>query len=129
MIFDIQYHNTQGPCPGGHTCDTAVFDMIGNITVMSRINLNNLIDGGNRFQTFTLSPIQCYNIAYASGNNGRVQFKYVCALANGCHTGVSWTKMTRRTPGQADQVVYNGCPKDNFIILNPCTGVTYTSMQ
>jgi hypothetical protein len=138
--FKVRYSNTQGPCPGGHTCNRAKFDMVGNITVMFAFNLDNASGNINGVcsgcdvtsPNFYLTPLQCYNIAYASGANGRVQFKVICKnLVNGkldCHSQVSWITMTSKTPGQADKVVYNGCPKGNLLILNPCTGQIFTSM-
>ena len=40
----------------------------------------------------------------------------VCAEAV-CHTGVAWT-----TIKLGGNVIYNGCPTNNFLTINPCTG-------
>jgi len=56
----VQYSQSNGPCPGGHQCDAAVFRVElahgGSHVVLGTANLNNGDDGGDRGPfTFTVN--------------------------------------------------------------------------
>lgn len=127
----VQYHPTKGPCPGGHVCNSARFNLMANTVNLGLVNLNNsgaLIpsqqsyaqgetSGASRMNSFTISPTQAQAIVTASQpNDGFISFSLVCADSH-CHTGVAWT--TLKLDGA---VIYNGCPTNNFLTINPCTG-------
>jgi hypothetical protein len=62
---NVRYSNWEGPCPGGHCCGQAVFnvyfyrveDSILNATLLGSANLNNVDDCGDRGPfSFTITP-------------------------------------------------------------------------
>jgi len=136
------------PCGGGHTCCGARFYVRANtITVYDSIDptkntvsLNNsgcsgifpLTDdlnypteapyspgyvGFSRYDEITISSAQAQTIAAASPD-GNISFSLVCADPTFCHSGVTWIRLYRN-----GVLIYNGCPTDNFVKINPCTGV------
>jgi hypothetical protein len=131
MDIIVQYNQTLGPCPGGHTCNNAKFNLMANGTVnLGLVNLNNAgalqtdqlrpngeTSGPNRISTISITPGQAQDIANTDpNNNGFISFSLVCASSS-CHSGVAWT-----TIKLGGQVIYNGCPTNNFLTINPCTG-------
>jgi hypothetical protein len=131
MDVVIQYNTTKGPCPGGHTCNAARFNLLANGIPLGLVNLNNAsqsletgqarpdgeTSGPNRISTISITPAQAQQIASANQpNDGFISFSLVCA-DNTCHTGVAWT--TLKLNGL---VIYSGCPTNNFLTINPCTG-------
>jgi len=138
LEITIQYHDTKGPCPGGHACNSARFKLLansiplGNVSDGSNIvNLNNGSaalqpgqsygegenSGRSRKWTYSISATEAQAIVAANQpNDGFISFSLVCADSS-CHSGVAWT--TLKLGGA---VIYNGCPKNNFLTINPCTG-------
>lgn len=132
MEIIVQYNQSLGPCPGGHTCNNAKFHLMANgIVNLGLVNLNNLgtslqpgqsrpnneTSGPNRINSFLITPTQAQSIANTDPNgDGFISFSLVCAEAV-CHTGVAWT-----TIKLGGNVIYNGCPTNNFLTINPCTG-------
>jgi hypothetical protein len=73
-----------------------------------------------------LTTQQSQEIA-ASSQDGNITFALVCATPSNqnidgygfgkCHTDVTWITLKR------DGVtIYSGCPNNNFLTINPCTG-------
>ncbi|KQT20921.1 hypothetical protein ASG22_16005 [Chryseobacterium sp. Leaf405] len=132
MEIIVQYNQSLGPCPGGHTCNSAKFNLMANgIVNLGLVNLNNAgavlqpgqnrpnneTSGPNRINSFLISPAQAQSIADTDPNgDGFISFSLVCAEAT-CHTGVAWT-----TIKLGGNIIYNGCPTNNFLTINPCTG-------
>ncbi|GAA5084422.1 hypothetical protein GCM10023210_04220 [Chryseobacterium ginsengisoli] len=132
LEITVQYNETLGPCPGGHRCDSAKFNLMANgVHKIGEVNLNNTSDslqtgqlrpngelkGPNRINTIHISPTNAQNIAASDPNGtGFISFSLVCADAS-CHDGVAWT--TLKLGGV---VIYDGCPRNNFLTINPCTG-------
>lgn len=132
MEIIVQYNQSLGPCPGGHTCNSAKFNLMANGRInLGLVNLNNAgsalqpgqnrpnneTSGPNRINSFLISPDQAQSIADTDPNgDGFITFSLVCADAS-CHTGVAWT-----TIKLGGSVIYNGCPTNNFLTINPCTG-------
>lgn len=138
LEITIQYHDTKGPCPGGHACNSARFKLLANSIPLGNastgtniVNLNNSsltlqagqayaegeTSGRSRRWTYTILPDEAQAIVAANQpNDGFISFSLVCADSS-CHTGVAWT--TLKLGGA---VLYNGCPKNNFLTINPCTG-------
>ncbi|MPT33768.1 hypothetical protein [Flavobacterium sp. WV_118_3] len=134
----IQYHDTKGPCPGGHACNSARFKLLANSIQLGNaangsniVNLNNgsaalqpgqsygdgETSGRSRKWTYSISAAEAQAIVAANQpNDGFISFSLVCADSS-CHSGVAWT--TLKLDGA---VIYNGCPKNNFLTINPCTG-------
>lgn len=132
MEVIVQYNEKLGPCPGGHTCNSAKFNLMANGVNIGLVNLNNVSEmleagqarpngetsGRNRINSFFITPQQAQNIVAANiPNDGFISFSLVCA-AGSCHSGVAWT--TLKLDGA---VIYNGCPTNNFLTINPCTGI------
>ncbi|WP_300486239.1 hypothetical protein [Flavobacterium sp.] len=134
----IQYHDTKGPCPGGHACNSARFKLLANSIQLGNaangsniVNLNNgsaalqpgqlyadgETSGRSRKWVYSISAAEAQAIVAANQpNDGFISFSLVCADSS-CHSGVAWT--TLKLDGA---VIYNGCPKNNFLTINPCTG-------
>ena len=78
---------------------------------------NGETKGPNRINTIQISSTDAQSIAATDPNGtGFISFSLVCADAS-CHDGVAWT--TLKLGGV---VIYDGCPRNNFLTINPCTG-------
>ena len=138
MQFIVQYSPTLGPCPGGHQCNAAIFYLRGNNITIGTVYLNNynerdqynyppgVTSGTARYNSLTLTTQQAQDIA-ASSTGGNINFSLVCATPinqvygygfGGCHTNVTWITLKLNT-----ETIYSGCPNNNFLTINPCTGV------
>jgi hypothetical protein len=139
LEFILQYIPTEGPCPGIHTCNAATFYLRGNTTTIGTVYLSNtagsndqfnrppgVTTGFARYNSLSLTTQQSQDIA-ASSQNGNITFSLVCATPivvnegfgfGGCHTNVTWITLKRN-----GTIIYNGCPNNNFLTINPCTGV------
>lgn len=128
----VQYNETLGPCPGGHTCDLATFDLVGNTVLIGTAYLSNTngandqlnypdgeTTGPNRYNSFIITSQQAADMA-ATSVDGNISFSLLCGLPSGqtCHQGVAWVIMKLN-----GVEVYNACPQNNFLTINPCTGV------
>lgn len=132
LEITIQYNESLGPCPGGHRCNSAKFSLMANgVLKIGDVNLNNSSEtlqagqsrpngetkGPNRINTIQISSTDAQSIAATDPNGtGFISFSLVCADAS-CHDGVAWT--TLKLGGV---VIYDGCPRNNFLTINPCTG-------
>lgn len=130
----VQYSNDSengtNPCPGqGHTCDNATFNLNANGLLVGVAYLSNtqgtndilnyppgVTSGYSRYNEFNLTTQQALDIV-AAGNNSYIEFSLTCALTS-CHTGVAWVTILVN-----NVQIYNGCPVNNFLKINPCTGV------
>lgn len=139
LEFIVQYSDTEGQCPGGHSCNAATFYLRGNTTTIGTVYLSNTggsndqfnyppghTSGYDRYNELTLTTQQAQDIA-ASSQDGNITFALVCATPvnvnygygnGGCHTNVTWITLKRN-----GQTIYSGCPNNNFLTINPCTGV------
>lgn len=138
MEFIVQYSPTLGPCPGGHQCNAATFYLRGNNVTIGTVYLSNngftdqlnyppgITSGLARYNSLTLTTQQAQNIA-ASSTGGNISFSLVCATPinvnygygfGGCHTNVTWITLKLNA-----ETIYSGCPNNNFLTINPCTGV------
>jgi hypothetical protein len=138
MEFIVQYSPTSGPCPGGHTCNAATFYLRGNNITIGTVYLSNtglsndqfnyppgVTSGLARYNSLTLTTQQAQDIA-ASSTGGNISFALVCATGidqnfgfgfGGCHTNVTWVTLKLN-----NETIYSGCPNNNFLTINPCTG-------
>jgi len=92
----IRYSNTDGPCPGGHGCDRAKFNVFVNDVFIGVANLNNgggpddpgTVPGGDRTSVLTL-PKKVRN------KSGKTMDIFIqCAYEEGgCHGGIAWTQI------------------------------------
>ena len=103
----VRYSNSEGPCPGGHTCDSAKFDIYVNDVFVGVANLNNgggaedpgPSAGGDRTAYFSLPS----SVQVREGN--RVDILIKCAYTSGCHGGIAWVQIINNK----GQTVYNNC--------------------
>jgi hypothetical protein len=138
MEFIVQYSPTSGPCPGGHTCNAATFYLRGNNITIGTVYLSNtggsndqfnyppgVTSGLARYNSLTLTTQQAQDIA-ASSTGSNISFALVCATGidqnfgfgfGGCHTNVTWVTLKLN-----NETIYSGCPNNNFLTINPCTG-------
>jgi hypothetical protein len=147
MEFIVRYSDTKGPCPGGHSCNFAVFFLNGNGIKITggtisdeAVWLNNyggpsdklnyppgVSSGYDRYNLLTCDTERAQLIANTS-SDGFITFSLDCAVAElglsepdafagGCHTNVTWITMVLN-----GQKIYEGCPDGNFVTINPCTG-------
>lgn len=139
MQFIVQYSDTLGPCPGLHDCNAATFYLRGNNVNIGTVYLSNtggsndmlnyppgVTSGYDRYNSLTLTTQQAQNIA-ASSSAGNISFSLVCATPidvnygygfGACHTNVTWITLKLN-----NETIYSGCPNNNFLTINPCTGV------
>lgn len=125
------------PCAGGHTCNQAVFNVIGNGVQLGVANLNNaggVLDLQNRFPEY--SPGGGYlgqddfdryfeinldtptiESLLAQSVTGKLNLEFDCACITGvncdsdtCHEGVGWVRVYRN-----GEKLYDGCPTGNII--------------
>lgn len=105
-------------CAGGHVCDNTVFDVrlifenadgdiIGDYLSNKEINLNNLIDGADKADTFTFGDIPIEH--FANDSNLNLQ----CKLSS-CHSNVVWIVLVT-TYNDLTKVLFNGCIVPNSI--------------
>lgn len=140
-------------CYGGHLCNRAVFDVVGNGITIGQISLNNgagamdlgnrfpeYIEGGegyvgqhtrDRYNEFVVDSATAEALALASPD-GTIDLAFICACVSGvncqsanCHQDVSWMRIYK------DGVeIYNGCPQGNILEdFIPCTTTTETSTE
>lgn len=123
LTITSRYSNTEGPVPGGHICDSAVFKLLGNGVEIGIVNLNNASDGGDREVIYTLTPEQAQEIANA-GSGTSLDLSLVCdpthpdfdpyGLGNGsCHTNLVWVIVQ---DAEANEL-YNGAPVGYFLTI------------
>lgn len=130
MEFILQYVENQGPCATLHNCNDATFYLRGNGIQIGTVYLSNTggsndrfnyppgqNSGRNRYNTITLTTQQAQTLA-ASSNNGKITFDLICALSFPCHSNVTWITLKRN-----GTTIYNGCPANNFLTIDPCTGI------
>lgn len=139
LEFIVQYNNELGECPGGHSCDAATFYLRANTTTVGTVYLSNTggvtdqfnyppgeTSGPNRYNVLTLTPEQVQEIATTS-EDSNISLSLICATPidvnygwglGQCHSNVTW--VTLKLDGTE---VYSGCPENNFLTINPCTGV------
>jgi hypothetical protein len=139
LEFIVQYSNTLGECPGGHVCNAATFYLRANTTTIGTVYLSNTgesndqfnyppgeTDTENRYNILSLTPEQVEEIS-ATSENGNISLALVCATPTDvdygwgfgqCHSNVTW--ITLKLNGTE---IYSGCPDNNFLTINPCTGI------
>ena len=139
LEFIVQYSDELGECPGGHSCDAATFYLRANTTTVGTVYLSNTggvtdqfnyppgeTSGLNRYNVLTLTPEQVQEIATTS-EDSNISLSLICATPidvnygwglGQCHSNVTW--VTLKLDGTE---VYSGCPENNFLTINPCTGV------
>jgi hypothetical protein len=116
----VSYSNSDGPCPGGHECNNAVFDFIVNDIVVGTADLNNDPGGGDRSASFTVPG------SIEPNADGQWVIELRCALSH-CHMGIAWIRMwPPGVPQTPEEAVINQCiPNDLPIIL--CSGSSSSS--
>jgi hypothetical protein len=96
-----KHPKTGAPIFIGHKCDAAVFNVLLNDVVIGEVNLNNLVDGGNRNGTVEVTEAQAIEIASKGGNSVRLSLQ--CLLPN-CHKDVAEIRITN-----SSGVIYHSC--------------------
>lgn len=133
MEIVVRYSdNANDPCGGGHSCDRASFKLKGNGVEIGDVFLNNgggtldhhnyppgVTSGGSRYSLLPQITTSLAQQIAAISPDGFITFSLECALPIGCHTGTAWT--TFKLNGNT---IYEGCPNNNFLTINPCTGET-----
>lgn len=120
MQISVRYSNTEGPCPGGHQCDAAIFRLTANGVDLGRVNLNNGDDGGDRSFALTITD----EMAEAIGT-GVVTFALTCdptdpefdpvPFSGACHMPIGWVQILAPVTGES---LYNACPAGSFFSLD-----------
>lgn len=104
--LSVRYSDTEGPCPGGHYCNRAKFNIYVNDIFIGVANLNNAGGaddegsraGGDRSASFLLPS----SVQLRDGN--RVDILIKCAYEN-CHGGISWVEITTNT----GEIIFTEC--------------------
>jgi hypothetical protein len=130
--FNFRYSNTEGPCPGGHQCDRAVF----NVSILTNdprnnqkiqigtFNLNNGSNGGDvtsspitiDFDLLRLALIDFSQNPPKYNENGNIQISIDCALDD-CHNGIAWLQITNG----ANKMVFDGCVGQGLVTVDICS--------
>ena len=118
-VILVRYSNTLGPCPGGHSCDRAIFKLTANGVVIGSVNLNNGNDGGDRTNPPITITKQVAETIFLADPRNQLDLALVCDLPDniGCHTSVSWVTVYNESDPFTS--IYDGCPVDNFVTLYP----------
>ena len=113
----VRYSNTDGPCPGGHVCNRAKFNVYANGVLLGIADLNNAggaedsgqSAGGDRSSLLTLPTF----VRFRSGQTMNILIE--CAYETGCHGGIAWVQIINNK----GELIYNSCINtDQTITLN-----------
>lgn len=104
-----RYSNKEGPCPGNHSCDFAIFNIFLGDNFIGQVDLNNQIDGGDRISTLYATGDDI--IEYISKFGCKLVFKIECASYY-CHENIIWFKIEN----DDDDVLLDSCVLDSFDI-------------
>src|SRR5699024_1867394 len=140
MKFIARYSDTKGPCPGSHSCNRAVFNVVMNGITVGQVSLNN--KGGSydlnnfppnntdpntddRYDVVTLTNQQMQNVLAV---DSLIDISFECACEEGvncnssqCHSNITWLQILDNN----SQEIYSGCPSGNFLYgFNPCKNIT-----
>lgn len=130
--LNFRYSNTEGPCPGGHQCDRAVF----NVSILTNdprnnqkiqigtFNLNNGSNGGDVTSspiTIDLDLLRLALIDFSQNppkynENGNIKISIDCALDD-CHNGIAWLQITNGL----GKTVFNACVGQGVQTVNVCS--------
>ena len=94
----IRYSNQDGPCPGGHCCDAANYDVYIGDRYIGNANMNNASDCGNRTAIINIPNGVLTNI------DGSIDLSFKCKYTD-CHGGVTWVQILDDEGNQ----VFNQC--------------------
>jgi len=151
LTFVVEYNGSGAngsPCPGGHGCNRAKFDIMANNVNIGQVNMNNAggiyddvnrppnypnypgASAGDRYNALSVTSQQAVNIANNS-SDGLIDFSFDCACiwsgpnqncqGSTCHTDVSWVRIIKDMGLSTEEELYNGCPNGNFIEdFDPC---------
>jgi len=128
----VRYSDTLGPCPGGHTCNAAIFNINANGEKIGVANLNN--SGGptdpgpnaedkaagrvgDRRGQASLTKEQIE--AYLADNGGKIVIDLTCGLQNGgtCHVGIPWIQIIGK---DTKTKYYDVCVVNQSFIIQQC---------
>lgn len=154
LTITARYSAVDGPCGHTHFCNAAAWMMKANGVDIGVVNLNNArygqasqayyteypykdtgslpgkqsSDPHGRRSDLSISSDQARSIAAASPD-GTIELSLSCLVpanrdlgygVGRCHTDTNWVTITRN-----GQTLYDGCPANNFLKFNPCTGQIY----
>jgi len=123
-VVEVRYSGAEGPCPGGHVCDAAVFDVMLNGALVGKAVLNNFEDAGDRFASFTIDSELA--VAIGPAIDGKFMLSFSCdptypgfdliTFDGGCHPGVGWVRVF----DAENNMLYEGCPDEgDFLEIDP----------
>jgi hypothetical protein len=115
FVVDVSYVKAKDknfPCRGGHTCDSAKFNLYLNQTLIGRVNLNNKNDGGDRNGRLVVNNEMVSQIIQGEEFKQRGQLiLWTKCLSGNCHTSVQEVKLSNKE----NEVLYHKC-------VNPYSG-------
>lgn len=123
VTIRVQYSNTLGPVPGGHSCDAAVYKIIVNGITIGWADLNNADDSGDRLVDLVITAEQAADIVAATGNE-YLELEIECdptypgfdllAYSGVCHPDLAWVIVY--DAGMTE--LYNGAPAGMFLHID-----------
>jgi hypothetical protein len=110
----VKYSNTDGPCPGGHGCNRAKFNVYVNDVFLGIANLNNGGGpedpgknlNGDRTSILTLPS----SVRFKSGKTMDIFIE--CAYEDGCHGGIAWVQII----SNKGEIIYDACIETEKLI-------------
>ena len=128
LTISVRYSNTEGPVPGGHSCDAAVYKVLANGYFIGYANLNNGATGEDVTVDIEITAEQGAAIAQATGTTvlnlelvcdpTHPEYDHDAGWGDSCHTNLAWVIIT----DSEDNELYNGAPVGYFVsidIANP----------
>jgi hypothetical protein len=115
LKITARYSKKEGPCPGGHTCDRARFNLYLGDIFIGLINLNNKLEGGDRGGDrkselyATGDDINDYISEYGCN----LKFEVLCEAGPGkCHSDITWFVVEN----DDGDVLLDSCALDSFTV-------------
>lgn len=115
LKITARYSNSEGPCPGGHACNAAAWNLYLGENFIGVIDLNNLDDGGDRTSELYANGDDISD--YISEFGCELKFEARC-LTGICHANITWF-IVENDDGD---VLLNRCVLDSFEV-DCCDGL------
>lgn len=114
LKITARYSNSEGPCPGGHQCNNAAWNLYLGKIFIGEINLNNGEDGGDRVSELYATGDEINNYISEFGCNLKFEAKCVNEF---CHSNITWYKVET----DDGEILLDSCVLDSFE-LDCCGG-------
>ena len=114
LKITARYSNSEGPCPGGHQCDVAAWNLYLGKIFIGEINLNNAYDGGDRVSELYATGDDINDYISEFGCN--LKFEATC-IYEYCHSEITWYQVEN----DDGEILLDSCVSESFE-LSCCGG-------